>query len=51
MMYPIPKRYIRHVADKSRCSLVPDVEMELALDWLREQIIAEREEAAMSADD
>ncbi len=45
MDYPIPKRFIRDVADKSRCSGPggEDAIVEIALDWLREQILIERD--------
>lgn len=45
MSYPKPTRFIRFVADKSRCAAAggADSEIDEALDWLREQIVAERE--------
>ena len=63
MTYPNPTRFVRYVADRSRCTLgemASDTEIELALDWLRDQIIAERvrqdyraerEDAHMAGDD
>jgi len=45
MDYPIPKRFIKYVADKSRCSGPggEDAVVDVALDWLREQILIERD--------
>lgn len=61
MGYPNPIKFIRYVAEKSRCANAgQDAEIEVALDWLREQIIdernrqearAEREDARSMSDD
>lgn len=45
MSYPKPTRFISYVADKSRCASAggDETEIDMALDWLRKQIVAERE--------
>lgn len=43
MGYPIPSRFIDYVANKSRCAFAAeDATVEVALDWLREQILDKR---------